>query len=204
MLSIFAFAKRVIANDDKPEKGRLFDGDDDMFIRLVGEAKDYGEFGSGKSTIWVAANTTANITSVDSSEEWIENVKQEIGVRKVNFKWVDCGKLANWGVPLGFEKRENFLGYAHKIWEDGTEFDHILIDGRFRVLCFLVALRNAKEGTRLIFDDYVDRPHYHIVEEFVNRDEVCGRQCLFIVPPKDKLDSANLDFLISKFEYLWS
>ena len=37
------------------------------------------------------------------------------------------------------------------VWLD----DCVLVDGRFRVCCFLTSLKNAEQGTRIIFDDYV-------------------------------------------------
>ena len=40
------------------------------------------------------------------------------------------------------------------------------------------------------------------MEEFVDRIETCGRQCLFIVPPKDKIDIQYIDKMIEKFEYV--
>ena len=183
----------------------LFGGDDQMFRNTLAGVANYAEFGAGESTIWVAGNTNARITTVDTSREWLDHVKQAVGAdRPVQFNWIDCGMLGDWGVPKGYDKRENFLNYAQCIWKDDARYDLILVDGRFRVLCFLVALKNADAGTKLIFDDYTDRHHYHVVEEFVPRAETCGRQCLFIIPPKSELDMAKLDHLISKFEYIWS
>ena len=75
----------------------------------------------------------------------------------------------------------------------------MLIDGRFRVCCFLTSLKFAKEGTKIIFDDYTTRRHYHIVEEHVSRAETCGRQCLFIVPPKSEIDFERLQKDIDAF-----
>ena len=60
--------------------------------------------------------------------------------------------------------------------------DLVLIDGRFRVCCFLTSLARAEAGTILLFDDYRDRPLYHLVEEFVQPSRQCGRQTAFVVP----------------------
>ena len=183
----------------------LFGGDDQMFCNNLAGVANYAEYGSGESTIWVAENTNAAMTTVDTSQEWLDHVKQAIGAdRSVQFNWIDCGILGDWGVPKSFAKRENFLSYAQCIWKNDAHYDLILVDGRFRVLCFLVALKNAESGTKLIFDDYTDRRHYHVVEEFAPRIETCGRQCLFMVPPKSDLDMDKLDHLIDKFEYIWS
>ncbi len=180
----------------------LFDGNDELFKRLLVSSSKYAEYGCGQSTIWVAENTKASIHSVDSNNDWINFCQKELGKRKATLQWVDCGVLGNWGRPLNYEKRNNFSTYAQSIWNDDTPPDVVLIDGRFRVLCFLISLKYATEGTRIIFDDYINRPNYHIVEEFISRFEICGRQCLFIAPAKDSIDIELLDKMISKFEYV--
>ena len=75
----------------------------------------------------------------------------------------------------------------------------VLVDGRFRVCCFLTSLKFAKEGTKIIFDDYIDRPYYHFVEKYLPREMECGRQCLFIVPSKSKIDMNELNKDIDSF-----
>jgi hypothetical protein len=183
-------------------KNFLFNGDDALFKKYLISSKKYGEYGCGKSTIWVAENTAAAIYSVDTSEEWINSCKAKLHGRKVNFKWIECGSLKGWGRPKNYEKRANFISYAESFWEDGFSPDTILIDGRFRVLCFLTSLKYASEGTIIIFDDYTNRPHYHIVEEFIPQTEVYGRQCVFIVPSKNSIDMKLINQYISKFEYV--
>ena len=46
----------------------------------------------------------------------------------------------------------------------------------------MTCLLNAQPGTRIIFDDYVPRPRYHLVEEFCEACQKSDRQALFIVP----------------------
>jgi hypothetical protein len=65
-----------------------------------------------------------------------------------------------------------------------------------------VSIKYAQEGTNIIFDDYVNRSHYHIIEEFIPCAEVCGRQALFIVPSKKLINLELLDRMIDKFEYV--
>ena len=74
-----------------------------------------------------------------------------------------------------------------------------LFDGRFRVCCFLTSLKFAEEGTKIIFDDYTNRPHYHFIENYVSRVKVFGRQCMFVVPSKAEIDMAELVKDIASF-----
>ena len=99
-------------------------------------------------------------------------------------------------------KKNNFISYAKAPWSQAILPDTVLIDGRFRVLCFFVSLKYATEGTKILFDDYINRPHYHIVEEYIKPAQLCGRQSLFIVPSKQSLDFDSIDKMIQKFEYV--
>lgn len=62
-----------------------------------------------------------------------------------------------------------------------TTPDLVLIDGRFRVFCFLTAIKLAPFGTKILYDDYTNRPFNHEVEDFYQKIDVCGRQALFEV-----------------------
>jgi hypothetical protein len=78
----------------------------------------------------------------------------------------------------------------------------VVIDGRFRVCCFLTSLKFADEGPHIILDDYMRRPEYHIVEKYLERVEHCGRQCLTIVPSPQEIDFDSLENDINHFRYV--
>ena len=80
--------------------------------------------------------------------------------------------------------------------------DTVLIDGRFRVCCFLTSLKYANENTKIIFDDYNNRPYYHVVEKFIKKEQTCGRQTLFIVKNKNKINFDLLNIEINNFHYV--
>ena len=77
-----------------------------------------------------------------------------------------------------------------------------MIDGRFRVCCFLTSLKFADPGTIIIFDDYSKRPYYHYVEKYVSSFKSYGNQSLFIVPPKNELDMVSLNKDIEAFRFV--
>ena len=64
----------------------------------------------------------------------------------------DLGKLKTWGTPQGYEYRHNFKKYLNAIWEKSFKPDLVLVDGRFRVACFLTSLLNADELRKIIMD----------------------------------------------------
>jgi hypothetical protein len=180
----------------------LFDGDDRMFKKFARDCCNYSEYGCGKSTFWMSKNTNANITSVDTSKDWVAIVeKQILNNKNTLVKFIDCGTVKKWGKPIDLSKKDSFIQYAEFLWKQDIKPDMVLVDGRFRVLCFLISLKHANENTKLIFDDYVDRPHYHIVEKILQPIEFDGRQAYFCVPKKEKLDLEKINLLIEDYKF---
>ncbi len=180
---------------------RLFDGDDAAFVRLVANARVYGEYGVGGSTRYVHDHGSATILAVDSSRHWIETVGA--GLRqasRLDLRWVDLGETGAWGRPRDYGARARFIDYATSIWTRGAKPDLVLVDGRFRVCCFFNSLLRADPGTMLVFDDYRDRPQYRVIEEFVPVLEFCGRQAIVRVP--ETLDREAIGREADRFLYV--
>ena len=182
----------------------LFDGDDALFKKLVKDIKVYGEYGCGKSTNWVLKNTSSKIVSVDTSSEYIEFVKKnnKKNAERLKIVYIDLGPIKDWGWPINYNKSFNFDRYTDLIWQQNEKPELVLIDGRFRVCCFLTSLKYADEGTKIIFDDYITRPYYHFIEKYVDRIESFGEQCLFIVPSKSQINLNELNSDINNFRYV--
>lgn len=181
----------------------LFRGDDALFKESVLKAKNYFEYGCGQSTSWVLTHTEANVFSVDTSQSWVLKIKNQNPSSKLHIHWTDVGELLEWGRPASYAKREYYPDYTDWLWQQNINPDIVLVDGRFRVCCFLTTLKYALPGTRILFDDYTDRMRYHIIEEFVERKQTCGTQCLFVVPEKRSLNLPLLDELIERFRYVF-
>ena len=171
------------------ENNILFDGDDGLFKNLILEVKTYFEYGCGKSTEYMYKKSNASIFSIDTNREWATktlNLSKDINDERLNVKWIDVGDVADWGYPISFEKKQNFVQYANWFWNFGLRPDLVVIDGRFRILCFLTSIKFASIGTKIIFDDYTNRPFYHVAEEFLKIKDTCGRQALFEVDERSK------------------
>ncbi len=181
----------------------LFDGDDALFKSALKTARVYFEWGCGKSTLWAATHTDSLIYSFDTSSEWVSKVSRQISdmAARAHINFVNVGPLGDWGTPLGYTQRNNFPLYTQHLWTRQSDANVILIDGRFRVCCFLNALKYAKVGALILFDDYVNRPHYHIAEEFLSIRDRCGRQVLFEINKNFK--ETTLDSLIAQFQNVW-
>ena len=182
----------------------LFDGNDFLFKKSLEGIRIYGEYGCGLSSKWMLKNTNCKVISVDSSKEWVEKTKTENKkyLSKLKINHIDLGKVRRWGFPLSYVKSNNFQDYTDYIWKQSVTPTFVLVDGRFRVCCFLTSLKFADPGTKIIFDDYVNRPYYHFIEKYVSRINECGRQCLFIAPSKSQIDIDTLNKDIDAFRFV--
>ena len=191
-----------ISNKKKRKRQELlFDGYEELFFELIKKSEIYGEYGMGQSTISAMNIKDLIVYSVDSDKAWVENVKS-FSSSKHHLLYVDLGPVQDWGTPKDYSKRENIKIYLNYIWEMQEKPDLVLIDGRFRVASFLTSLRECNLGTTIIFDDYLDRPKYTIVEEFIKPNQFFGRQAIFEIKSKDNIDLYELNKLIDKFEYV--
>lgn len=191
-----------ILHPPKIDEDALFDGEGEIFRDLAAEAKVYFEYGCGKSTIWVSKHTSADIFSVDTSSKWVRQVRRSASRSNLpNIEWVNCGPVADWGMPRGYQLRSRFSSYFTSPFDRcSVAPDLILIDGRFRVASFLTAILLSPPGTKILFDDYMGRQQYHIVEEYCDAPSIFGRQALFLCP-MDK-DRAALSEEIRRFAYV--
>ena len=200
---IILIIKRKLLN--KPNKvEKLFGGHSQLFRNNLTSQSIYGEYGCGQSTFFVLENFDIPVYSVDSSEYWINIIKKKCKSNNLNINYINIGKVndESWGRPDDYSMRDNFIEYANDIWNHKLKPNVVLIDGRLRVFCFLVSLKKCDPGTKIIFDDYVNRKKYHIVEELIKPTSNDGRQCLFEVNDKSIIDMKKLDFLINKFNYV--
>lgn len=138
-------------------------------------SKSYLEYGSGGSTVLAASLGVPRIVSVDTSVEWFKKVRDEIDLMgyggELRALHIDIGPTKKWGYPVNDARMGQWPRYFFEPWaliQDGAPApDLILIDGRFRVSCFLASLAHAPVGTTILFDDYVGRKHYHVVERLL-------------------------------------
>lgn len=175
----------------------LFDGDNALFLAALDGARVYGEYGLGASTLWVDRNTDACIIGVDTSAEWVTRTRAALNRPGHDLRHVDVGPVAKWGRPRSYKKRRNFIRYVDGPWTGPAKPDVVLIDGRFRVACFLTCLGTADPGTVIVFDDYTQRPIYHLVEEVLRPEAVNDRQAMFVVP--EDLDTPAIERLRDQF-----
>jgi hypothetical protein len=142
----------------------------EYFSKQLERFSCYIEYGAGGSTVLAARFLNKKIISVESDPRWIKRVKRATGRLPSGKSFLllqaNLGSIQDWGTPI--DVQDGYANYAELPWRlDGVTFNSpclILIDGRYRVTCFLSALQFAPLGSIIIFDDYYDRPEYFVIE----------------------------------------
>ena len=95
----------------------------------------------------------------------------------------------------------NYSNHMRKLSkEEQYSIDLVFIDGRFRVACCLKCYDIIKEDCLIIFDDFLDRPHYHIVLKFFDIIEKTQDNRLVILKKKKNMNIPTE--LIEKYELI--
>ncbi|MDX8327395.1 hypothetical protein [Agrobacterium tumefaciens] len=164
----------------------------------------YFEFGMGGST-YLAAGLVKNIIhAVDTSQDWVDKVSAAMDAqdKEVSLRRVDVGPTGEWGFPISRLNEANFPSYSLAILESGVSYDLCLVDGRFRVACFLQAVKSLRSDSVIAFHDYSVRPEYHLVENFAR--PIATNRTLTLFVRRADCDFTNLDATLTKYRLNWA
>lgn len=195
-LAAFFYAQRVkgFAPPGEPEL------DAEALQRLTSELKqcrNYLEFGSGGSTL-LANRLGVRTTSVESDPYYANVVREAISnASLVTILTPDMGITLEWGWPAFGTKRKG-RPYVGAPFPMRPFPDLILVDGRYRIACALESARQANgagKNCTLIVDDYLERPHYHVVEQYLGKPERVGRAAIFAIGEQRVEESAIMQYL---------
>jgi len=140
-----------------------------LFYQFARSSKSYFEFGMGGSTVQASSLVDGRLVAVDSDLAWVNNTSKAIepSRHERSLIHIDIGPTKKWGYPIDTSNSEIFLPYYQSITHyKPQEFDFCLVDGRFRVACFLTALKHTRVDTVIAMHDYRGRGEYHVVENF--------------------------------------
>ncbi len=145
--------------------------DKDLFLSYLKHAKVYGEFGAGDSTFFASASENIQeIHSVESDAQWIEETRARLSrptIAKFYYKEMST-TYRTWGQPGETATNEQKAAYSEPI-SATSSLDFLLIDGRFRVACALKAYEYLSDKAIIAFDDFINRPHYHLILDYFER-----------------------------------
>ena len=131
------------------------------------------------------------VWSVESDRAWHDGLRgwfeANPAAAELHLLHADIGPTGKWGYPKDDDAHwDRFHRYPHGVW-DAEGFaapDTVPIDGRFRAGCFLAVAYRTTRPVTVYFDDYVDRPVYHVVERFGPPREIVGRMARFELEPQ--------------------
>lgn len=153
------------------------------------------EYGGGGST-FLASSMNKKIFCVESDKKWSDLISKQTNAI---VHYVDIGPTKKYGHPKDFSNKKNWTNYPNSIWDikNFEQPDLILIDGRFRVACFLISCLRTNKKIKILFDDF-DRKEYQIVKNNFKINEKHGRLAIFEIEPKC-FDFSNLKLLFNNF-----
>jgi len=179
------------------------------FREQLARARNYLEYGSGGSTV-LASQLVTNLVSVDSDASLLADVRRKLVENDqramAKLIHVNIGMTGDWGFPV-FQKPtrrrvRRWEEYAKAPWRYfrtiGQQPDLVLVDGRFRVACVLESLLSLSplSETKILVDDYVDRPEYTVVEEYADV-ELVGRMA--VLRPRRLADRISVRRLVRQY-----
>jgi len=137
-----------------------------LFKKELLKSKCYIEYGSGNSTFYADKNRI-NYTSIEGKKDIFKNLKYK---KKLNVHFYRLGITKKYSVPYFIKlKKRKIINYANSIQKINIVPDLILIDGRFRVLCFFYVMQFLKlkksNKTKVLIDDF-DREEYSIIKNY--------------------------------------
>jgi hypothetical protein len=165
----------------------------------------YLEYGSGGSTCLAASAVGGSVVAVDSDPEWLAKVAIDCAAAgskvRPSLVRVDIGPIGEWGWPTDPGTRDRWPSYYSQVWSQrgSAEADLFLIDGRFRVACFLSVLLHGQPGAILLMHDFASREHYHVVRSVAREIAVAEDLSAFQVPAN--ADKRRISTLLQEHGY---
>jgi hypothetical protein len=185
----------------------LATNDKEMFYRYIKNINInvYFEYGSGGSTYQASIINNIKVYSVESDSEWQNKLKQIITTPNINYIYNEMDtQPRTWGHPGKNATNIQKINYSNHIKklskEEQDSIDLVFIDGRFRVACCLKCYDIIKDNCLIAFDDFLNRPAYHIVLDYFDIIEKTKDNRMVILKKKKNVNIPKE--LIEKYELI--
>jgi hypothetical protein len=177
--------------------------DENMFYKYLNKSIHYFEFGSGGSTFQASIRPNIKyIYSVESDLEWHNKLKNIIkNKNNISFIYCEMNTRPNtWGNPGSNSTLDDWNNYSNSMRKSNRlDLDLILIDGRFRVACCLKSFDLINDDCYIVFDDFLNRPEYHVVLDYYTIIEKTSDERMVILKKKPNVVAPSND-LIEQYE----
>jgi len=137
-----------------------------FFMDLIKKSKFVYEYGSGNSTLFMKKNKVKYV-SIESKKDIFVKLKK----KNLNIFFFSLGITKRYSIPYFLRlKKKKIINYANSINILNIKNpDLILIDGRFRVICFFYImnyLRSKKLNNTVVIIDDFNRKEYSIINSY--------------------------------------
>jgi hypothetical protein len=196
--------KKIISNKNIVLEPLFSESDKKLFYTYLDNTAVYFEYGSGGSTYKASLKKNIlKIYSVESDLEWHNKLKKIITNPNVVFIYNNMNTQPNtYGHPGPNCTKEDMIKYSSQITflnkAELSLINFILIDGRFRVASCLKCHRDINAECIIAFDDFLNRPQYHVVLDYYNIIDK-GSRMVFL---KKKLDVEVPNTVIEHYEVI--
>lgn len=188
----------------------MTDDEIQVFESYLLKATIYFEYGSGGSTCMASRMENIHwIHTTESNEKWVHELKKNPDVEKriikkqILFTVIDIGGNPQfWGYPQNESKKFNWPSYSQAICISKYIPDLVLIDGRFRVACAIQVMIHCHESTIICIHDYLNRKHYHCLENFM--DVLEKKDTLIVFRKRQDISTEErkiMDEMYEKYKY---
>jgi hypothetical protein len=175
-----------------------------LFQTFLNRSRSYFEFGSGGSTVMAASLVRGPVSTVDSSQEWLDKVRAEIPASPHSRRliYADIGPTGDWGAPNDKSNLDGFLNYHDRVWANVEEPSELyLVDGRFRVACFCQIMTRMPSDIVVGVHDYRSRKNYHVVEAFARPIAEASDLTFFV--RKNGVSPYQIAPILHAHRYVW-
>lgn len=174
-----------------------------MFYKYLDRSTHYFEYGSGGSTYQATLRPNIQkIYSVESDKVWYTKLTNLLKDHKnITFLYHEMDTRPDtWGNPGPNSTPAQWKTYSQYLpaVEDNV-IDLVLIDGRFRVACCLKCFDHIRDTCLIAFDDFLNRPHYHIVLDYYDIIEKTSDNRMVVLKKKANIQSIPAT-LIKEYE----
>ena len=182
----------------------LLINDKKIFYKYIDNINVYFEYGSGGSTYQASIRKNIKtIYSVESDITWQKKLKEIIKHLNISYIYNEMYTMPNtFGSPGKNATNIQKIDYSNQITklskEEQDSIDLVFIDGRFRVACCLKCYDIIEDNCLIAFDDFLNRPFYHIVLEYFDIIEKTQDNRMVILKKKKNVNIPKE--LIEKYE----
>jgi hypothetical protein len=191
---------------------RMSPGEIALLESALDLAELYLEFGSGGTTLTAARKPHLRCFSVEADKQWVGRLMECVEIQaaveegRLDLFHVDIGPVGMWSLPIDKAADLAWGNYYISVWQHlPSAPDLVLVDGRFRLACCIMAFLACPPETKVLLHDFGSRgrkrANYRLAAELAEVTHTCDslvvlqrRQNFDYLKAVSLLETARKDF----------